>query len=414
MVALIVPSYNNLRHLKNLYESIKRHAPECKIQFLDDASTDGTYEWLKEISLKDEMVYEPHSTSIRVGHTQLYDVGISLVKEEVVGILHADMIVGPNYIQNLLKHLKPKTVVCGTRVEPPLHPAGQEKEIMDFGMDFDDLNTKAFDEYVLKQQKINEGKVTYGMFAPWIIYKKDFISMHGHDALFLPFPYEDSDIFQRWMLSNYQLIQSRDAYVYHLTCRGHRWNEQVGKDDDYFKAASHRAGRNYLRKWGSWIQNDEYHHPIITPKYSIGLKLLNCQDLMHIQALEPRFEQIRIDYDCGTYIESEQENTPYDLTEKFKSLDVPLTTEVEVTFDLKKINQDSINALFNIQNYILRKQLESEEPTEFEIGEIKVKINRFDSKLTIIAKIEGGDRYLKYYVNDRLIDCIEPVIQNVF
>jgi hypothetical protein len=135
---------------------------------------------------------------------------------------------------------------------------------------------------------------------------------------------------------------------------------------------------------------------------------------MHIQALEPRFEQIRIDYDCGTYIESEQENTPYDLIEKFKSLDAPLTTEVEVTFDLKKINQDSINALFNIQNYILRKQLESEEPTEFEIGEIKVKINRFDSKLTIIAKIEGGDRYLKYYVNDRLIDCIEPVIQNVF
>jgi len=65
--------------------------------------------------------------------------------------------------------------------------------------------------------------------------------------MFAPFPYEDSDIFQRWILAGYELIQSRDAFVYHLTCRGHRWTEQVGRDDDYFKQVSEKAGRNYLR-----------------------------------------------------------------------------------------------------------------------------------------------------------------------
>ncbi len=44
------------------------------------------------------------------------------------------------YIENLVKHIKPGTVVCGTRIEPPLHPEGKEKIIRDFGMDFDTLN----------------------------------------------------------------------------------------------------------------------------------------------------------------------------------------------------------------------------------------------------------------------------------
>ena len=44
---------------------------------------------------------------------------------------------------------------------------------------------------------------------------------------------------------------------------------QDQKDDDYYKIVSQRAVRNYLRKWGSWIKNDEYQYPIIPKKYNI-------------------------------------------------------------------------------------------------------------------------------------------------
>ena len=304
MMSLIIPSYNNLRHLKNVYASIKKHASEAEIVLLDDGSTDGTWDW---IQTQDCIKYRSEE---RVGHTILYDKGIELATNKIVGILHADMIIGPNYIQNLIKHLKPLTVVCGTRIEPPLHPEGKEKIIMNFGLDFDSLNIEAFEKFVLEKQIEFKDQTTKGMFAPWILYKEDFQAIGGHDPLFAPFPYEDSDIFQRWILNGYELIQSRDAFVYHLTCRGHRWSEQVGKDDDYYKIVSNRAARNYLRKWGSWIKNDEFQYPIISPKYDIGFIIKNCNYQL-LEALEPWCSTLYIDCDYKEYINKEQSNTSF-------------------------------------------------------------------------------------------------------
>jgi glycosyltransferase involved in cell wall biosynthesis len=318
MISFIIPSYNNLRHLKNVYASILKHAPEAEVILLDDGSTDGTWEWMQEQYKQDENLVILQVQE-RTGHTILYDAGIEYATNDIVGILHADMILGPNYIENMIKHLQPGKVVCATRIEPPLHPPGKEKIIMDFGQDFDTLDIDAFEEFAMQQQEENVDRITYGMFAPWILYKSDFEAIGGHDPLFAPFPYEDSDIFQRWILAGYELIQSRDAFVYHLTCRGHRWTEQVGQDDDYYKKACDKASRNYLRKWGSWIKNNEYQYPIITPKYNIAFVVQNCT-LHLLETLEPWCDRIYIEDEMQVittaYLEKEQPNTSYDLSKR--------------------------------------------------------------------------------------------------
>jgi glycosyltransferase involved in cell wall biosynthesis len=354
MISFIIPSYNNLKHLKNVYTSIVKNAPQSKIMFLDDGSTDGTWEWL--MSLPKDNLYPPYRSEERVGHTILYDKGISLVQEEIVGILHADMIVGPNYVENILKHLKPGKVVCGTRIEPPLHPEGKEKIIKDFGLDFDSLDIKAFEEYCLQAQSMYKDQTTKGMFAPWVIYKSDFESIGGHDPLFAPFPYEDSDIFQRWILNGFELIQSRDAFVYHLTCRGHRWTEQVGKDDDYYKNVSQRAARNYIRKWGSWIKNDEYQYPIISHKYNIGFVVNKC-NLETLSILEPWCDTIYIDDDMGvletSYYELEQKHTKFDLLKRIKTIKYSKPdNDIIIEFDATKLNNNSFNIIQNISDII--------------------------------------------------------------
>ena len=218
-VTLVIPTYNNLQHIKNAYTSIRKYYPTLELVLLDDGSSDGTFEWLELIEETDENVVLYQSEE-RVGHTILYDIGIDMAKNEIIGIIHADMIVSENYLENLLKHLDKGKVVCGTRIEPPLHPPGNEKIIQNFGMDFDDLNIPAFEEFVVKAQSEYNNQTSKGMFAPWILYKEDFQSIGGHDPLFAPFPYEDSDIFQRWILAGFELIQSRDSFVYHLTCQG--------------------------------------------------------------------------------------------------------------------------------------------------------------------------------------------------
>ena len=304
MISLIIPSYNNLQHLKNAYASIQKHAPQCEVILLDDGSTDGTWEWMQD---KNCVKYRSET---RVGHTILYDTGIELATNQIVGILHADMIIGPNYIENLLKHLQPGKVVCATRIEPPLHPEGKEKIVMDFGMDFDSLNILGFELYCSELQNEFKYQTTRGMFAPWILYKNDFQAIGGHDKGFAPFPFEDSDIFQRWILAGYELIQSRDSFVYHLTCRGHRWSEQIGVDDEYYKTASENAKQHYIKKWGSWLQNDEYQYPIVKPVYKKRCILTNVSQQLK-EELELWFndgDDIVVEINGKSFIEDDFHN----------------------------------------------------------------------------------------------------------
>jgi glycosyltransferase involved in cell wall biosynthesis len=381
MISFIIPSYNNLQHLKNVYASIQKHAPQAEVILLDDGSTDGTQDWIQQ---QDCIKYRSEE---RVGHTILYDKGIDMAANEIVGILHADMILGPNYIENMIKHLSPGKIVCATRIEPPLHPEGKEKIIRDFGMDFDTLNIEAFEQFVLEAQIEFKDQTTKGMFAPWILYKSDFQAIGGHDPLFAPFPYEDSDIFQRWILAGYELIQSRDAFVYHLTCRGHRWNEQIGKDDDYYKIVSQRAARNYLRKWGSWIKNDEYQHPIILPKYNIAYVVKNCSGQL-LNELEPWCDRIYIENQdiVDIYIDREQENTSYDLNKRVFSLtnnNPEWENDIVVEFDATKLNQQNFQIIQQLSEIIK----ESGEIGEFTLDIFKIVISYLEEYQDNLVKI---------------------------
>jgi len=377
-VTLVIPTYNNLQHIKNAYTSIRKWYPTLELVLLDDGSNDGTYEWLQSTQSEDDNVIL-HRSEERVGHTILYDLGIEMANNTIIGIIHADMIVTENYLENLLKHLDKGKVVCATRIEPPLHPPGNEKIIQNFGLDFDDLNIPAFEEFAKKSQSENKGKTTKGMFAPWILYKEDFQRIGGHDPLFAPFPYEDSDIFQRWIMAGYELIQSRDSFVYHLTCRGHRWNDQIQKDDDYYKVASQKAARNYLRKWGSWIENDSFQYPIITPKYDIGFIIKNC-NLNLLKVLEPWASTSYVDFNYTDYLYIEKDNTLMDLNERVKPFDNEKNNEILVEIDGTTLNNDDFKIIQQLAKIIQ----DSGEVGKFTLGNLIIEIvqmNEYQTKL---------------------------------
>jgi glycosyltransferase involved in cell wall biosynthesis len=304
MLSLVAPSYNNLQHLKNLYDSVCKYAPEIELIIIDDASEDGTWEYLTSLNNPNLTI---DRVSQRQGHTILYDKGISMAKYDIIGILHADMMIGPNYVQNMIKHLTPGVVVSATRIEPPIHPPGNEKIIMDFGVDFDTWSPEAFERFCLDKQSEFEDKTTRGVFAPWILYKKDFQAIGGHDPKFAPYGYEDSDIFNRWILKGYKMVQSRDAFVYHLTCRGHRWNKGVGIDNSDYKDTMESKRKEYLRKWGTWVQNDEFQHPIIPPVYKKKFIISPSNPTLE-EALEPWFnggEDIMVEINSTNFTQND-------------------------------------------------------------------------------------------------------------
>ena len=385
-ISFIQPSRSNLKYLKWSYEAIRKNLGyRHEICMADDFSDDGTWEWMKEIAKKDQNVkIHRNEGPTRLGHTILYDTLINdYATNDIVMIYHADMYALPNFDDEILKHIKPGVVVSGTRIEPPLHPQGPEKVLMDFGIEPEEFQEQEllnwFDnEYEPKQE------TTEGIFAPWAIYKEDFQKIGGHDPLFAPQSKEDSDIFNRFVLNGYELVQTWRGFVYHMTSRGSRFKDgalrnpagQVfmkGRESDEWLKQNVRSTRNFIRKWGHMVKHDEMMYPYVPPKYDIGFKAYNC-NINLLRELEPWCSKIYLDYGSDymhEYRKEEQPNTEFDLTEKIKMYgndDLTKRHDIIVEFDCNQLNSNNFQTIVNLSEILQESG---------EVGEMEYEIFKF-------------------------------------
>ena len=369
VISFIQPSRNNLKYLQWSYNSIRKNLGyRHEICWADDFSDDGTWEWMNEIIKKDPNVkIHRNEGPTRLGHTILYDTLVDMATSDIVMIYHADMYACPGMDEAVLELLERGKVVSATRIEPPLHPDGPEKVIKDFGIEpeeFDELRLMNF----LEEFNDGEDKITNGIFAPWAIYKDDFTSIGGHDPLYAPQSKEDSDIFNRFKLAGYELIQTWQGYVYHMTCRGSRFKDgakrnpdgQVfmkNRETDEWLKQNQRSTRNFIRKWGHFVKHDEYLMPMIPPKYNVGFVVENC-GLEMLGALEPWCSDIYGDwvghkgFHVNKYIEQEQPNTDFKLSKRIHTQHTNPTNDIIVRFDASKMTQQSWSIIQNLSEII--------------------------------------------------------------
>ncbi len=320
-VSIALPSYNTLNYTMMAYRSLRRYYPDNEIIIMDDGSNDGSWEWTEaQLKLDPNLRTYHNTTGAIIGHTVTYNIAAKMCKGPLYTIFHSDMIAYKGYLENMLKHWKPKTVVCATRIEPEgIYPPGKEKILKSFGIEFHEFKQQEFEAFCEQEQKDSKDLVTAGVFAPWLISKEDYLFTGTMDEKYYsPYPHEDFDAFLRWKLAGYNLIQSRDSLCWHWISRGHRsWAKNgVGKDDDMFKFYNNRASRNYLRKWHKWMSHDEYRMPITHPVYNIGFVIadVTSEDFLHF--IETWATNIFIDNTiCGDrYIAKEQPTTKIDLS----------------------------------------------------------------------------------------------------
>ncbi len=393
-VSFIIPSKNTINYTMMAYRSLREFYPINEIIMLDDKSDDGTYEWMETQSKLDEnlRIYQNTAADI-VGHTVLYDLGIKMSKNPLVSIFHSDMIASRGYLENMLKHWEPQTVVCSTRVEPSgIYPEGIEKILKPFGKEFHEFDKKAFTEFCSEEMVAKKNQKTAGMFAPWLLSKEDFLAIGGHDAKsFAPYPHEDQDIFVRWKLAGYNLIQSRDSLCFHFISKAHRsWAKNgVGKDDEMFKFYNNRASRNYLRKWHKWMSHDEYRMPITHPVYNIGFVLtdVTSEDFLHF--VEPWATNIFVDnMICAErYIAKEQPTTKIDLSTRIYNHGYieQINNDILLYFSQKDfmINANENSAIITKLTDIISEGVEDNAEMELGIFKLKTKIVKDISKSLI-------------------------------
>jgi len=364
-ITFVIPVRNNQKYALQAYRSIRKYHPEEHyIVLLDDASTDKTWEWIQQTEKRDEKVIaHRNEAKDRVGHTVLYDKGVELAPTDIVSILHSDMIITENYVKNILKHLKPGVVVSATRVEPPLHPPGPEKFVKNFGMEPDEFTAKQeeFFKFVEDREKEYKEVTSEGIFAPWTMYKEGFIAIGGHDLLFAPMELEDSDIFNRMLLAGYEFIQSRDAFVYHMTCRGSRFKDGIEiereiplpdgtiwykpKDSqEYLELRTHKF-REWWRKWHTDVLHDTNMKPIVPGRYETAFVIKNAT-IGKVIVLEPWCDTLYTDDEMCVievaYLEDEK--SMFNLKEKFKHYKYNAPKEdIVVEFDASKLGESHYN-----------------------------------------------------------------------
>jgi len=328
-ITFCIPSKSNLRYLKTCIPSIRENASRNnhEIIIFVDSDEDGTVEWLEQVKDEYNLRYfvNPNLGKSLFGIGKAYDYCVEQSTTDIFMIFHADMMLGKDADLKAFEHLKPQTVVCATRIEPPLHPNGGEKILLDFGMWPEEFKKGEFNQYV--EQHLEDDKITNGIFAPWMMYKADFVALGGHDPI-LHSCREDSDVFNRMKLAGYKFIQPWNSLVYHLTGRG---------------AGSFDGDPERHAKW-----------------------------------LEPWCDRIYIEDDMqviiSNYIEKEQQNTSFDLTKRvfhIRNNDPIGENDIVVEFDAHRLTQQNFPLLHQLPEIINN----SGEIGEFELDIFKIIIS---------------------------------------
>ena len=399
-ISIIQPSRNNLKYLKWSYDSIRKNQGDHEVEICvadDFSDKDNTWEWCKEMMEKDPLFKAIRNEGpTRLGHTILYDRLVNEVAtHDICMIYHADMYLCPGALDAIEKHLKEKTIVSLTRIEPPLHPPGPEKILLDCGIEPEEFDErKLLDRVKFMHEKIGQPlnantssmpETTEGIFAPWAFWKKDFQEIGGHDPIFAPQSKEDTDIFNRFHLNGIKFIQTWEGFVYHMTCRGSRFADgakrnpdgQVfmkNRETDEWLAQNQKSTREFIRKWGHFCKHDALMKPIVPPKYEVGIVVENCY-IQLIQALEPWCDYLYVDLEeFVLYNEEEQKYSSFNIDERVKGFDPNkhvIKDNITVKINGNKFTQQDMQIIQQLSEIIQ----DSGEIGEFELGNLKIQIN---------------------------------------
>jgi hypothetical protein len=296
-----------------------------------------------------------------------FNKAASLATKDYIAFLHNDIVLAPNFIENIEKHVSLDTVVSYTTIEPPIF-AGHErpgKIIYDLGTELKTFDINKLNQFVEEKQIEFKDKVESGITFFMCMPREKYLEIGGLDNLFNPMFCEDDDLILRWSLLGMNMITSLDAICYHFVSKTSRFSDEYKTKTQQIEQ---KSNRNFVRKWG--FKQSKYNK-----KYNIGFLVHNC-NLETMSILEPWCSTLYTDDEMGVleanYYELEQKHTKFDLIKKIKTIkhSTP-NNDVVIEFDAKQLNQESFNILMQLSDIIT----ESGEIGTFELDIFKISIN---------------------------------------
>jgi len=161
------------------------------------------------------------------------------------------------------------------------------------------------------------------------------------------------------------------------------------RETDEWLTQNIRSTRNFIRKWGHFVKHDALLKPIVPPKYNVGFVIKNCTEQL-LELLEPWCSTIYVDTFAEDYINKEQPNTDFNLSERIYSIDVAtieLHNDITIRFDGSKFNDNSFQYIQQLSEILANDELEV---GSFELDIFEININKIKTyeKSLIVCKNE--------------------------
>ena len=236
--SIVILTYNNLEYNKSCIESIRRYTREgiYEIIVVDNQSTDGTVDWLKE--QKDlKIILNDRNLGFPKGCNQ----GIELAdRDNDILLLNNDIVVAPNWLMNLKKCLYSEKTIgavgaitnsCSNNQAIPVKYKSI-KEMIDFAKSNNISNPSQWEERLR-------------LVGFCMLIKSEVVRKVGLlDEIFTPGNFEDDDYSFRIRKAGYKLMLCKDCFIHHYG------SASFGKEGNKFNDLLVINREKFIKKWG--------------------------------------------------------------------------------------------------------------------------------------------------------------------
>lgn len=230
--SIIIPTYNNFDFLKKCVQSIEQFTPEPhELIIVDNASTDGTREYLKQMAGRVKFVIN----SENLGFAGAINQGLAIAGGSTLLLLNNDTIVTKNWLSNLLTCVYSSEKVG--LVGPVTNYISGEQLIKTSYEDISQMHQFA------SQYNVSDASrwvVTGNITGFCLLLRREVFTHLGYmDEGFEIGNCEDDDYALRTQLAGYELVIAKDTFIHHegsvsMKALGDNFDQVYGKNLEFY------------------------------------------------------------------------------------------------------------------------------------------------------------------------------------
>lgn len=214
-VSLIVLNYNGLEVIKKTFSSyLKLDYPNYEIIFVDNASTDGSIDFINGLTKKTPIRIKIVRSEKNLGYAAGNNLGVKYASGKFLWILNNDVVVTKNSLKELVNFIG-KDVKVGI-VQPKVLQYDKPNLIDNCGLKFNFLNLSKSIGHGLVANTFNMPfEIGYASGSAMLIRKEVWDLLNGFDEKMFIYG-EDIDFSLRTKILGYKVYCYPKAIVYHM------------------------------------------------------------------------------------------------------------------------------------------------------------------------------------------------------